>query len=222
METRMKKIDGLPMPVAILHAAMETFMERGYDQASMDEVAARARTTKRTVYAHYGNKEALFRAALAQAVELFLAQLRAPADLSDPAAELEAFAARYCELCTVRGSVRLQRVAMGLAERFPDLGRMLHEDVIERAEAMMASYLAALGRARSLAPEAALEAWAAGGARLFLNMATGSQRFATLLGAHEPLAGPPGQETSPAVDLDPIRKAVRLFLTGLGADLSKV
>ena len=214
----MKTIDGLPLPVAILHAAMETFMERGYDQASMDEVAARARTTKRTVYSHYGNKEALFRAALGQAVELFLGKLQAPADLREPAAEMEAFAARFCELCTVRGSVRLQRVAMGLAERFPDLGHMLHRDVIERAEGMMAGYLAALAQDRGLATEAEAADWGATAARLFLNLATASQRFETLRGARAPLDGPPGPETSPHVDREPIGRAVALFLVGIGVD----
>ncbi|WP_176559562.1 TetR/AcrR family transcriptional regulator [Rubellimicrobium roseum] len=214
----MKSTDSLPLPVAILHAAMETFMERGYDQTSMDEVAARARTTKRTVYSHYGNKEALFRAALGQAVELFLGKLQAPSDLREPADELEAFAARFCELCTVRGSVRLQRVAMGLAERFPDIGHMLHRDVIERAEAMMAGYLAALARDRDLVAGAEAEIWGAKAARLFLNLATGSQRFQTLLGAREPLDGPPGPETSPQVDREPIARAVALFLAGIGVE----
>lgn len=56
-------------------AAFITFAERGYEKASMDEVALVAETTKRTVYAHFGNKEALFRDAIGQAVDWFLSEL---------------------------------------------------------------------------------------------------------------------------------------------------
>jgi AcrR family transcriptional regulator len=42
----------------ILWAAPDVFLESGYDRASMDVVASRAKTTKRTLYAHFANKEA--------------------------------------------------------------------------------------------------------------------------------------------------------------------
>jgi len=46
----------------ILHGAIEVFTEKGFDAASMDEIAARARASKRTVYNHFGSKEKLFQA----------------------------------------------------------------------------------------------------------------------------------------------------------------
>jgi AcrR family transcriptional regulator len=212
----MKSMDGKPLPHRILVAAIDVFMERGFDQASMDDVAARAGTTKRTVYAHFGSKEALFRAALAEAVAWFLRDLPPPTDVAQPHAALEAFAARFLELCTTRGSVRLQRVAMSLAERFPELGAMLHREVIEAAESRVAGYLAALARDRGLGGGAEPEAWGARAARQFLDLATAGPRYATLLGAREPLDGPPGPDPSPQVDREPIRHATVLFLTGIG------
>ena len=53
-------------------------------------------------------------------------------------------------------------------------------------------------------------------ARQFLSLATASQRFETLLGACDPLDGPPGPETSSRVDREPIKRAVALFLAGIG------
>jgi AcrR family transcriptional regulator len=206
----MKHKGELPLPDAILFQAIETFVERGYEKASMDEVAARAGTTKRTVYAHHGNKEELFRAALARAVEHFLGDLPPLNDTGDPAAELENFAARFSELCTWQGAVRLQRVVMAEAERFPDLAAMLHREVIERTERMLADYLKLLREFGRDADDPALTL-----ASLFLNMTTGRQRFATLLQAREPHPEHPGWETMPDLDRAHVRQAVRFFLDGL-------
>ena len=86
------------------------------------------------------------------------------------------------------------------------------------AEALLAGYLAALARDRDLVADAEAEIWGATAALLFLNLATASQRFETLLGASEPLDGPPGAETSPRVDREPISQAVALFLAGIGVE----
>ena len=214
----MKTIDGLSLQEAILYMAIATFVEKGFEKTSMDEVAARAGTTKRTVYAHFGNKEALFRAALGRAVNRFQADLPKLGDTADPARELENFAARFSELCTWLGAVRLQRVVMGEAERFPDLGGMMHSAVIGRAETSVAAYLETLRATRR--PDRAGDAdWALIMARLFLNMATGPQRFESLLEAralppHHPNLG----KGDPDLDRAHIRQAVALFLAGSGLE----
>lgn len=51
---------------SILDAAVELFLELGFDQTSMDAVAARAGVSKTTVYAHFGDKLELFRAVIAR------------------------------------------------------------------------------------------------------------------------------------------------------------
>jgi len=45
---------------AILNAAMQLFLNRGYALTTMDEVARLAAVTKQTVYAHHHSKEQLF------------------------------------------------------------------------------------------------------------------------------------------------------------------
>ncbi len=47
---------------AILQAAKEAFLSQGFRSTSMDQVAELAQVSKRTVYNHFENKEALFRA----------------------------------------------------------------------------------------------------------------------------------------------------------------
>lgn len=45
---------------ALLAAAREVFQEAGFDQASMDDIAARAGSSKATLYRYFDTKEALF------------------------------------------------------------------------------------------------------------------------------------------------------------------
>ena len=49
---------------AILDAAKAMFTELGFEGASMDQIAAAAGVSKLTVYSHFGDKEALFGAAV--------------------------------------------------------------------------------------------------------------------------------------------------------------
>lgn len=55
---------------AILSASIELFNSQGYDLTSMDAVAALAGVSKTTVYAHFGDKLALYRAMAESAVTL--------------------------------------------------------------------------------------------------------------------------------------------------------
>lgn len=214
----MKIIDGLPLPQAILRMAIVTFVENGYEKASMDDVAARASTTKRTVYAHFGNKEELFRRALAMAVQMFQSEMPRLEDTSSPAQQLEGFAVAFAELSTWKGAVRMQRVVMSEAERFDDLALMLHRQIIEHAERMIADYLRAVDGQTQAGTEARSGDWYDQLAKLFLNMTTGEPRFATLLQARQPFPQHPLATTPPDIYRAAIRQAVKIFLQGTGID----
>jgi AcrR family transcriptional regulator len=56
----------------VLDEAVELFTDRAYEDVSLEEVAERARVTKRTVLRRFGSKEELFVAAMGQAVEEML------------------------------------------------------------------------------------------------------------------------------------------------------
>lgn len=210
----MKNFDTMQLPERILLGAFATFAERGYDKASMDEVAAVAKTTKRTVYAHFENKEKLFRAAIAGAVERFLSELPKLDQAGTPEQELLKFVSMFSELSTWRRAVLLQRVVIAESQRLPDLGNMLHRDVILAAETRIADYLATQF---VITPSAQVPAGKEGFqfmARMFLNMATGPQRFATLMEARQPAPEHPFVARS-GVDDDWLRLSVRIFLRGL-------
>jgi AcrR family transcriptional regulator len=71
----------------VLDAALELFLERGYEGTSMEAVARAAGVTKPVVYACFAGKEELFRALLRREEERILAEIQAAfraSDLEDP------------------------------------------------------------------------------------------------------------------------------------------
>src|SRR5579859_7771289 len=59
----------------ILQAAEDVFIEKGYYDTSMEEIAMRVGIAKGTVYLHFPSKEALVVAILTRDMEIFLAEL---------------------------------------------------------------------------------------------------------------------------------------------------
>ncbi len=53
----------------LLDTALDLFVENGFEQTSFEAICAAAGMAKRTVYARYGDKTTLFKAALARAIE---------------------------------------------------------------------------------------------------------------------------------------------------------
>lgn len=60
----------------ILRAAYAQFRKRGYARSSMDEIAAQAKLTKRSLYTHFTSKDALLEAVLDEQSSLFEATAR--------------------------------------------------------------------------------------------------------------------------------------------------
>lgn len=71
----------------ILDAAYALFRRRGYSRVSMDEIAAAASVTKRTLYYHYESKDQLLTAVLEAQHELALAAFRTFGDRRSGAPE---------------------------------------------------------------------------------------------------------------------------------------
>lgn len=61
---------------AVLQAAVEEFAKRGLAGARVDKIARRAGVNKQALYYHYGNKDALFQAALESGYAQFQPHLR--------------------------------------------------------------------------------------------------------------------------------------------------
>ena len=105
---------------AILEAGKAVFLEEGYELASMDRIAERAGTTKRTVYDRMGPKEALFEAVVERVCSNVARELPGPDDLpDDPREGLAAAAARTIGYMISPNCVGLIRLVGAEAERRP-------------------------------------------------------------------------------------------------------
>jgi TetR/AcrR family transcriptional repressor of mexJK operon len=116
---------------AILDAAATAFLQKGYSGTNMDEIAALAGVSKRTVYQHFADKEALFREiVLATTDEIDgLVQLVSVGlgNSEDVDAELRKLARRLLAALMEPDLLRLRRLVVANADRFPDLGRDWYE-----------------------------------------------------------------------------------------------
>lgn len=122
---------------AILDAATEMFLHRGFLGTSMDEVAARAAVSKQTVYKQFASKEALF-VAIVQSMTSAASgrvqtEMRVPDNREQLEAELLAYAERQLTIVLTPRLMQLRRLVIGEAARFPKLGEALYEGGPARA-----------------------------------------------------------------------------------------
>ena len=192
----------------MLWAAQEVFLESGYERASMDVVARRANTTKRTLYAHFANKEALFLAVFEFLTGFFLSRLRTPDDYSKKLDEaLVLFCGRFLEKLLWAGAIRMCRVCVAEAERFPDESAQYCYVIFTEVETRLAAYLKLKF---ALSPRASSEA-----AQKLLGQVL-YPRFPRALFGVDPLVESFDEaHLSPDFDFKPIRRAVSELLDSI-------
>ena len=192
----------------ILWIAKDVFLEMGFERASMDVVASRAETSKRSLYAHFESKEKLFLAVIDLVRGLFLSRLRMPADYSEkPAEALAMFCGRYLEILLYQGSIQMCRVSMAETARFPEGAAQYFDVLFTQVHARLSAYLkTALGLSARSSAEAAHRLL---GQVLY-------PRFPRALFGMDRLAESFDREAlAPDFDLKPIRKAVTALIESL-------
>jgi AcrR family transcriptional regulator len=126
----------------ILYAAKEVFLEHGFERASMDQVAARAQTSKRTLYAHFASKEALYLAIVEYVRGVSLERVKTPADYSGPPREaLAQFLARFMQSALHGPAIQMARMSIGAASRFPDGAAEYFEVAFQSVAERIAAFL---------------------------------------------------------------------------------
>ncbi|MGW1620809.1 TetR/AcrR family transcriptional regulator [Streptomyces sp. NPDC002172] len=112
---------------SILDAAVELFLELGFDQTSMDAVAAQAGVSKTTVYAHFGDKLELFRAVIARGGDTLDFDLDQTmlASLDDPQERLVRITLKLLQATTAPNYLAFIRVLTVEAARRPELTETL-------------------------------------------------------------------------------------------------
>src|SRR5262245_57546165 len=140
----------------ILLTAKDVFLELGFERASMDVIAERAKTSKRTLYARFESKEKLYLAVIKLVRRLYLDKLRSPAEYAEDTSEaLVQFCGRFMELLLWAPAIGMCRLAIAEAERFPAGSASFYDAIFTAAHERLSGFL----RERlKLGPKASAEA----------------------------------------------------------------
>jgi len=185
----------------VREAALRLFLEHGYDGTSMDAIAAAAGTTKASLYARFPSKDAVFNDVLDWAVmrpDWPVAESEPP-PLDDLEGALRAIARSVVRRALDPSMVKLSRIAIAQASRFPAVAQRIHAGGWPRLQVMteLLERHAAAGAIVAEEPEILAEH--------FLAMVGGAPaRLASFVIVRDP------EEQEHHIDL-----AVQLFLRGL-------
>ncbi len=143
----------------MLYVAKDLFLEEGFERASMDEIAARAGVSKRTVYAHFERKELLYLAVIELVRALVLKRLGTPVVMGGTSAEegmltaVADFCGRFLGTLLYGPSIRMSRMVLAEARRFPEGAAQYYEAVFEAARERLGAFVAeacGVGEARAM------------------------------------------------------------------------
>jgi AcrR family transcriptional regulator len=194
---------------AIIAAATIAFVERGFAAATMEDIATRAETTRRTLYKHFPTKEDIFFAMVEAGTQQFLGGLGQPADYGrTPVKAITIYAARFLELSACSYTIAFQR--MVLAAGVADASNRIYQAAYAPAYERLAVYL----REQFRADGKRKDYWFAL-AQNMLEAATGAERTAILFGAKQPLPSPPLSIPGASCDLTAIERIVNRQLATL-------
>jgi len=125
---------------AIVNAASRLFLEKGFDGASMDEVARRAGVSKQTVYSHFSSKESLFSESIHAAIAKYYPSLAIEKiEEHSLEADLRAVCENYARLLMSEDAMAMFRVLVAAAAKGPALAQIfwesgprdMHEKLVE-------------------------------------------------------------------------------------------
>jgi AcrR family transcriptional regulator len=133
---------------AIIEAAMEEFISRGFAATRLDDVAKRAGVAKGTIYLHFKDKESMFEELIRTAIVPLVGRMQGPPPAGASVRDLvEAFALNFIHeiVSTRRGDIVRLIVAEG--PRFPAIADFYYREVVSKGLAGMRAMIE-LGIAR--------------------------------------------------------------------------
>lgn len=130
-------------PQELLAAALDLFVERGFNATRLDDVAKLAGVSKGTLYLYFANKEELFKAVIRENM------VPALDEAEDVIARHEGHSADLFRELVMGWWARvgntkaagISKLLMAEAGNFPEIARFHHEEVVKRRDAMIARAL---------------------------------------------------------------------------------
>jgi AcrR family transcriptional regulator len=136
----------------IVEGAREIFLAKGFDAASMSDIARTAGVSKGTLYVYFENKEQLFEAIVHEECQV---HAESTFDLDHSDHDVEAVLTRLGDaflgfLCSPEKASAL-RTVIAIADRMPEIGRVFYETGPAVGIAKLADYLKTQNEAGVLA-----------------------------------------------------------------------
>ncbi|WP_024517914.1 TetR/AcrR family transcriptional regulator [Bradyrhizobium sp. Tv2a-2] len=129
VKSRADEAGDVPVRQRILEAAFSAFMEQGFAETSTLEIATRAKASKRELYTHFGSKQQILAACIAERAKRF----HLPGDVPEPrdremlALALTAFGSNLLREISDPTVIAVFRLAITEAVRAPDVARALSD-----------------------------------------------------------------------------------------------
>ncbi|WOJ91046.1 TetR/AcrR family transcriptional regulator [Methylocapsa polymorpha] len=158
------------------------FQEKGYGEATLDDVIARSGGSRQTLYALFGGKQGLFEAIISDACESIFRGLT-PQQLAPraPDAVLHEVGVRYLAIVTGPDCISLNRLIIAEAPRIPELAQQYWKFGPGRSRAFLAEFFdRQIERGVLRMPDSMA------GAEHFLEMLSGTVRLQCMIGLRQP------------------------------------
>ena len=119
---------------AIMEAAMEEFIARGFAATRLDDVARRAGVAKGTIYLHFKDKESMFEELIRTAIVPLVNRLGSPPPRPDATVRdmVEGFAKTFIEEVATTRRGDLVRLIVAEGPRFPAVADFYYREVVSR------------------------------------------------------------------------------------------
>ncbi|KST67917.1 TetR/AcrR family transcriptional regulator [Mastigocoleus testarum] len=127
---------------AIIAAATDLFIERGYDGVSVDAVVRQVGGSKASIYNYFGNKEGLFKAIIENNCQKLLESLQSAEVMNlTPRAALTVLGHQFISVILSPKAVALHQLIVAQSPQFPEMGKMFFEAGPARACEALEKYI---------------------------------------------------------------------------------
>ena len=133
---------------AIIEAALDEFIARGFAATRLDDIAKRAGVAKGTIYLHFKDKESMFEELIRTAIVPLVGRMQAPPPAGATVRDaIEGFALTFIQEIAKTRRGDIVRVIVAEGPRFPAIADFYYREVVSRGLAGMRA-LIELGIAR--------------------------------------------------------------------------
>ncbi len=123
---------------AIIDAAMEEFISRGFAATRLDDVAKRAGVAKGTIYLHFKDKESMFEELIRTAIVPLVGRMQGPPPAGASVRDLvEAFALNFIHEIVNSRRGDIVRLIVAEGPRFPVIADFYYREVVSKGLAGM-------------------------------------------------------------------------------------